>query len=133
MKVKFVPVWNDVRQSVFEYTAEELLKYYRAARWYTDAAQYSKLAESKTNVALDICSVVDETLDAMRSISDYRMAVTSEILRCEYCLTPQLDTADRIARSNLSRSTYYLYLKNGLNEFSELYESMKPLYMEVSE
>ena len=117
-KTKNLFVWTDLRNSVTEYSAQELLLYYRTSMWYAGTAER---IDDAASVTIHICRVVDYILDAMKSIPEYRAVIFSDILHVEYC-EEQIPAANKIAKFEISKTTYYSYLKQGEAMFEGIYK-----------
>lgn len=116
--VKITSLWEDIRACVSEYSPLELLGYYRVAQWFVrnNSKGYDKVYITITS---GICDVVDDVFDVMRCMPDYRAVKMCDMLHREYCDKP-LSTAEKIALADVSRTTYYAYLKEGEELFTKI-------------
>ena len=117
-------IWNDIRNDINEYTAEDLLHYYRSAQ----TAVNSKEVQDREDISPDICCKVIQRVDSiilsMKCSVDHRVFVMAKILELEFCNEPT-DSSTKIEKSSISRSTYYNYYHEAIKIFSEMVESLK--------
>lgn len=121
-----ISIWNDLRPSALCYSASELLQYYRTARWLVSQNIVAMQGDVPIPTLAQICSSVEQVFCAMTTLEDYRALSMVEILRMEYCDSP-LSAAEKISKANVSKTTYYTYLREGIQLFESVYDELKPL------
>jgi len=116
-------IWQDIRSSVAEYTANELLSYYRSAKSYS----YDREAQERENIPPEVCRAifqrVDSIISTMRCSTDYKVVLMARILDLEYCCDPT-DTTSKVASVGISKTTYYKYYHEAKLLFSEFVDRL---------
>lgn len=121
--IKFTSLWDDVRSSIADYTPLELLGYFRVANWFVSNSGNRCCGKIDITITSGICNVVNDVFEAMKILPDYRAGKICSILKREYCEEP-LSTAEKISLADVSRTTYYAYLKEGEHLFTQICVSL---------
>lgn len=115
---------KDIRADIDSYSSEDLLLYYRSACMLLDHST----ADNDGKHIQTICSLirrrVDSVLATMRCGTSYKTTIMANILELEYC-KEQRDTNSKILIADVSKATYYKYLKEGKLIFTSLVDQLK--------
>ena len=116
-------IWTDIRSSISDYSAEELLVYYRSAK----SLCFSKEVQDREGVSIEIARKVYQRVDSiiltMRCSSDHRIATMSKVLETEYCKEP-VDLSAKIDNIGISKSSYYNYCREAKKLFTEMVDAL---------
>lgn len=116
-----VKLWDDLRESLSEYSPFEALYYYRTAKWIASTALIDKYSAEQAEVIRAICDSVESVINAMQNSGSKTDALGAKILIIEHVDSMWQTGTEKYEQLGIGRTSYNKYWNTADGTFSSLY------------